>query len=195
MFHKGIENIYTQHTPLVKELVEQLIKGKLREASYPFLGNLSNFKERPQEIIVFMIGGITYEETCAIQTINRAYAGNIKILIGGTYIHNFKSFIDEVLSLTGNAQSSSTTVNETTATSQFQSRLNNSSFKSSLASAMKDFWNLISILPFNLFNHFFYVFKINFYLSICLKSKIKIIINQFFFTYICKILVKWKAQR
>lgn len=139
MFHKGIENIYTQHTPLVKELVEQLIKGKLREASYPFLGNLSNFKERPQEIIVFMIGGITYEETCAIQTINRAYAGNIKILIGGTYIHNFKSFIDEVLSLTGNAQSSSTTVNETTATSQFQSRLNNSSFKSSLASAMKDF--------------------------------------------------------
>jgi vacuolar protein sorting-associated protein 45 len=138
LFHKGIENIYTQHTPLVKELVEQLIKGKLREASYPFLG-LSNFKERPQEIIVFMIGGITYEETCAIQTINRAYAGNIKILIGGTYIHNFKSFIDEVLSLTGNAQSSSTTVNETTATSQFQSRLNNSSFRSSLASAMKDF--------------------------------------------------------
>lgn len=86
-----------------------------------------------------MIGGITYEETCAIQTINRAYAGNIKILIGGTYIHNFKSFIEEVLSLTGNGQSSSTTLNETTATSQFQSRLNNSSFKSSLASAMKDF--------------------------------------------------------
>ena len=86
---KGIENVYTQHTPLVKELVEQLIKGKLREPSYPFLG-INNFKERPQEIIVFIVGGITCEETAAIQTINRAYAGNIKIIIGGTYLHNFK---------------------------------------------------------------------------------------------------------
>lgn len=86
---KGIENVYTQHTPLVKDLVEQLIKGKLREASYPFVG-INNFKERPQDIIVFVVGGITYEETSAIQTINRAYAGNIRILIGGTYIHNFK---------------------------------------------------------------------------------------------------------
>jgi vacuolar protein sorting-associated protein 45 len=41
---KGVDNIYTQHTPLVKELVEQLIKGKLREASYPLLG--SNIRDR-----------------------------------------------------------------------------------------------------------------------------------------------------
>lgn len=68
-----------------------MIKGKLREASYPLLG-ISNYKERPQEIIVFIVGGITYEETAAIQTINRAYAGNIKILIGGTYVHNFNRF-------------------------------------------------------------------------------------------------------
>ena len=36
---KGVDNIYTQHSPLVKELVEQLIKGKLRETSYTFVGN------------------------------------------------------------------------------------------------------------------------------------------------------------
>ena len=42
---KGVDNIYTQHTPLVKDLVEQMIKGKLREASYPFVG-INNFKER-----------------------------------------------------------------------------------------------------------------------------------------------------
>lgn len=128
---KGIENVYTQHTPLVKDLVEQLIKGKLREASYPFVG-INNFKERPQDIIVFVVGGITYEETSAIQTINRAYAGNIRILIGGTYIHNFKSFIDEVLSLVGSGYISNDS-------SQFNTKLNSSSFKSSLASAMKDF--------------------------------------------------------
>jgi vacuolar protein sorting-associated protein 45 len=99
---KGIDNIYTQHSPLVKDLVEQLIKGKLKEASYPFLDNRNNMKERPQEIIVFIIGGITFEETAAIQSINKAYAGNIKIICGGTYIHNFKTFQREVLSLSSN---------------------------------------------------------------------------------------------
>ena len=56
---------------------------------------------RPQEIIVFVIGGITYEESYAIHTINRAFAGNLKVLIGGTCVHNFRTFIDEVLAMGG----------------------------------------------------------------------------------------------
>ncbi len=96
---KGIDNIYTQHSPLVKDLVEQLIKGKLKEASYPFLDNRNNMKERPQEIIVFMVGGLTFEETAAVHSINKAYGGNIKVICGGTCVHNFKSFQKEVLSL------------------------------------------------------------------------------------------------
>ncbi|CAF0774192.1 unnamed protein product [Brachionus calyciflorus] len=94
---KGVDNIYTQHTPLVKDLVEQLIKGRLKETSFPFLGN--TIKDRPQEIIVFMVGGITYEETLAIHNINKAYAGNIKVILGGTFLHNLKSFMDEVTTL------------------------------------------------------------------------------------------------
>ncbi len=46
--------------------------------------------QRPQEIIVFTIGGITYEETLAIHNVNKAYAGNIKVVLGGTFVHNFK---------------------------------------------------------------------------------------------------------
>ncbi len=49
---KEIDNIYTQHTPLVKELVEQMIKGKLKETTYPFLG-ISNLKDR--SLISFII--------------------------------------------------------------------------------------------------------------------------------------------
>jgi hypothetical protein len=89
--------------------------------------------KRPQEIIVFIIGGITYEETLAIQNINKAYSGsNLKVILGGTFIHNFNSFIDEVLA--SNIQTNSddrmttTTVDETR-------RFNT---KSALASAMRD---------------------------------------------------------
>ena len=49
---------------------------------------------RPSEIIVYIIGGITYEESYHIHTMNNQGA---RIILGGSYIHNFSSFIDEVL--------------------------------------------------------------------------------------------------
>jgi vacuolar protein sorting-associated protein 45 len=49
---------------------------------------------RPSEIIVYIIGGITYEESCHIHMMNNQGA---RIILGGSYIHNFSSFIDEVL--------------------------------------------------------------------------------------------------
>ena len=42
---QGVENIYTQHKPLLQLLLEQLIKGRLREAAYPYLGT-SQLKDR-----------------------------------------------------------------------------------------------------------------------------------------------------
>lgn len=91
---KGVENIYTQHVPVVKELLDDLIKGKLREAPFPYLGT-GQLKEKPQDIIVFIIGGTTYEEAYAVHQLNRANPG-IHIVLGGTTVHNSKSFLDEV---------------------------------------------------------------------------------------------------
>ncbi|KOB77992.1 putative Vacuolar protein sorting-associated protein 45, partial [Operophtera brumata] len=62
----GVENIYTQHTPLLKDTLEDLIKGKLRENLYPTLGGEElSYGRRPQDIIVFIVGGATYEEAMA----------------------------------------------------------------------------------------------------------------------------------
>ncbi|KAG8147071.1 hypothetical protein E2320_014116 [Naja naja] len=35
---KGVENVYTQHQPLLHETLDQLIKGKLKDNQYPYLG-------------------------------------------------------------------------------------------------------------------------------------------------------------
>ena len=91
---KGVENIYTQHIPVIKELIEDLNRCRLRETLYPFLGSVQQ-RERPQEIIIFIIGGITYEESLTVYNMNRQLQG-IKILLGGSIIHNSKSFLDEV---------------------------------------------------------------------------------------------------
>lgn len=95
---KGVENIYTQHTPLLRETMEDLLRGKLKEAAYPYLGTVQ-MRERPQDVIVFMVGGTTYEESNVIQELNRTTPG-VRIVLGGTTIHNFKSFLEEMKSAT-----------------------------------------------------------------------------------------------
>ena len=91
---KGVENIYTQHSPLLKEIIEDLSKGRLKEVLYPYLGTIQ-LRERPQEIIVFIIGGTTYEESCVVYELNKTLIG-VKVLLGGTNVHNLKSFCDEL---------------------------------------------------------------------------------------------------
>ncbi|KAK2579234.1 hypothetical protein KPH14_008203 [Odynerus spinipes] len=92
----GVDNIYTQHTPLINETIEDLIKGRLNTQTYPYLGNIVMSK-RPQDIIVFMIGGTTYEESLTIYNLNKQNPG-VQIILGGTTIHNFGSFIEEIQS-------------------------------------------------------------------------------------------------
>lgn len=91
---QGVENIYTQHTPELKELLEELSKGKLRETQFPFLGPVLQ-RDRPNEIIVFVIGGVTYEESLTVYNLNKQLPGT-RILLGGSNIHNTASFLEEV---------------------------------------------------------------------------------------------------
>jgi vacuolar protein sorting-associated protein 45 len=43
---------------------------------------------RPQDIIVFIIGGTTFEEALCVHQLNKATPG-VRIVLGGTAIHNF----------------------------------------------------------------------------------------------------------
>lgn len=102
---QGVENIYTQHVPWIKSVAEDLLKGKLKETQFPYFNVSSgrgggssgpsdpNF--RPSEVIIFVVGGVTYEESLAIHNINRA-ENRLCVLLGGTAIHNMKSFLEEV---------------------------------------------------------------------------------------------------
>ncbi|CAB3220288.1 unnamed protein product [Arctia plantaginis] len=92
----GVENIYTQHTPLLKDTLEDLIKGKLRENLYPTMGGDDGaYGRRPQDIFVFIVGGATYEEALCVHQINQTYSG-VRIVLGGTTVHNSTSFFEEV---------------------------------------------------------------------------------------------------
>ncbi|VEL31116.1 unnamed protein product [Protopolystoma xenopodis] len=99
---KGVENVYAQHEPLLTEIINELIKGRLRESSYPSIAscNLTSsqhssvLQRPPREIIVFIIGGATYEEVLAVHRLNSLTPG-VSILLGSTTMLNSRSFIDE----------------------------------------------------------------------------------------------------
>lgn len=98
---KGVENIYTQHTPLVQEILDDLLRGRLKEASFPYTPKYSAQDStcRFQDIIVFIAGGVTYEESLAVYRLNLANPG-ARIVLGGTTVHNFTSFLDELKAAT-----------------------------------------------------------------------------------------------
>ncbi|GAA6231438.1 vacuolar protein sorting-associated protein 45 [Lates japonicus] len=96
---KGVENVYTQHQPLLHDTLDQLIKGRLKDSQFPYLG-ASSLRDRPQDIIVFLIGGATYEEALTVYNLNRCTPG-VRIVLGGSSIHNTKSFLEEVTLATG----------------------------------------------------------------------------------------------
>ncbi|KAF2866533.1 vacuolar protein sorting-associated protein 45 [Massariosphaeria phaeospora] len=92
---KGVENVYTQHSPRLETTLQDLIKGRLNPQIYPFVEGGGSTKDKPQDIVIFMVGGTTYEEAKMIAQVNASSPG-VRVVLGGTTVHNSSSFLEEV---------------------------------------------------------------------------------------------------
>lgn len=92
---KGVENVYTQHSPRLEATLQNLIKARLKEQQYPFVEGGGTTRDKPQDIIVFMIGGATYEEAKMIAQVNASFPG-VRVVLGATAMHNTTTFLEEV---------------------------------------------------------------------------------------------------
>lgn len=91
---KGVENVYTQHQPLLFQTMESIIKGRLRDVDYPFVGN--HFQQgRPQEVVIFIVGGTTYEESRSVALQNASNVG-VRFILGGSVILNSRRFLKDL---------------------------------------------------------------------------------------------------
>merc|ERR1740130_2484856 len=105
---KGVQNVYTQHTPYLGQILEKLSKGVLAETLYPYLPSAEAAagagakKAAPTQILVFMLGGVTYEEARYVAEMNAANPG-VRILLGGTCVHNCSTFLQELSRMDGQA--------------------------------------------------------------------------------------------
>jgi len=95
---KGIENVYTQHKPLLYTIIDQAIKCKLSLDQFGTVNHIH--KRQPKDIIIYIIGGATYEEALTVNKYNNTI-NDVNIVLGSSIIHNSQSFLNDVLNVYG----------------------------------------------------------------------------------------------
>jgi len=104
-----------QHQPHLADTLEDLFKGRLRDTNHPFLDGAGPNAglQRPQDVIIFMIGGTTYAEARTVALLNQessqngaSSAAGTRLLLGGTCVHNSSSYVDMIRSAASNFPSS-----------------------------------------------------------------------------------------
>jgi vacuolar protein sorting-associated protein 45 len=107
---KEVKNVFTQHKPLLHNTLEKLFKGKLSESTFPAIGQSD--RNVPREVIVFIVGGVTYEEALTVHLFNtqqQQQQGNLQpnqtsastnvqrsVLLGGTSVLNSSLFMRDL---------------------------------------------------------------------------------------------------
>ena len=98
----GIENVYTQHKSELNAIVESFVKGRIKDTNFPYVESkrreINIEAKSPKNAIVFVVGGTTYEEARDVKILNTQYS-NTNIVLGGTTIHNSKTFLADVAQL------------------------------------------------------------------------------------------------
>lgn len=93
---QGVSNVYAQHNPVLSDTLQAISKGKLKQESHPFIVGRGGIDEVPSEVIIFMAGGVTYEEASKVSEFNKAHGGKIRVILAGSTIHNSSSFLEEL---------------------------------------------------------------------------------------------------
>ena len=119
-------SVFTQHKPYLAKILDDVKTGKLPDAKFPSVsgapaapsagagaggGAGAGYAPAARDVIVFMLGGTTFEEAAYVAGLNAANpapvpghlggAGGFRVLLGGTSVHNSRSFLSELASLGG----------------------------------------------------------------------------------------------
>jgi vacuolar protein sorting-associated protein 45 len=93
-FGQGNENAFMQHISFLNGLIERLLKGRSRDNETININCNSMNEPKVNNLIVFVFGGITFEEVRDLTLLGNQIGVNI--ICGGTNIINSKNFLTEM---------------------------------------------------------------------------------------------------
>jgi hypothetical protein len=94
----GLENRgeYTEYRAPLELILTDLRAGKLPETAYPSLPARQPQGGNPTRVIVFYVGGVTYEEM-RVATESSRPGSPWDVVVGGTTLHNGQSYLEHEL--------------------------------------------------------------------------------------------------
>jgi vacuolar protein sorting-associated protein 45 len=101
---KGVESMLAQHTPQLEQVLTEVGKGVLSPTLYPYAGK-AEASPRVSTVIVFIVGGMTFEEAVSVNKINTTGSFGMNVILGGTAVQNSQSFIADLRRLAQDAAS------------------------------------------------------------------------------------------
>jgi len=90
---KEIPNVFTQHKSLMYNILDSAAKGKLKDLDFPST-NADIANEGIEDIIVFIVGGATYQEAKEVHEFKKEHPN---VLLGGTSMMNSKTFLADIV--------------------------------------------------------------------------------------------------
>jgi vacuolar protein sorting-associated protein 45 len=87
---RGVDNVYTQYRPRLETILDGILRGDF--AGYDGSGS---FAPRVQDVIVFVVGGVTYEEARSVASFNDSVGKSmgVRVIVGGTSVINGDGYV------------------------------------------------------------------------------------------------------
>ena len=100
---KGVSNVLMRYEPLLQARLSAIkLAGlnALRENEFKILGQQKTAAVRPQNLIVFMVGGTSYAEARCVAEFNKEQQDRgMQVILGSNTVHNTRSFMHDLVKL------------------------------------------------------------------------------------------------
>lgn len=97
---KGVENVYTQHVPLLQAQLEAAVRQRLPEQLWATVAPEGSGPSRIDHIVVFIVGGATFAESALVRQWNEkrrsSMPGLPSVTLLATHVHNTTSFMEQM---------------------------------------------------------------------------------------------------
>lgn len=105
--HPETDNVYMQHVPEISTLLTDFSKnkvskdrlktiGKEQTAASPSASSPTSSSPPPQDIILFVVGGVTFEEARFVHQFNATMKNKMRVILGGTSVISTNDYIESI---------------------------------------------------------------------------------------------------
>lgn len=87
---QNVDNVYNLYSPYLERLFEDAYRGRISPEHYSCTDPHANLDTRYQNVIIYILGGVTYIESRIVEQLRQKYP-DVGIFLGGSHILNSKS--------------------------------------------------------------------------------------------------------